>query len=186
MRPKSATGTMILCAFLICMFSGCATVPKGFLLPDQNVMEDRQLESRKYDTTDVKQITSAVVGVLQDMGFTVDESETDLGFVAASSQADAKNAAQIAAALALDVTAALFGAYAGSTAQCDNEQLVKVSVISQPTAEGNSTIVRATFQRIVWNMNNQISRVETVKDEEVYQKFFTGLSKSIFLEAHKI
>jgi hypothetical protein len=177
---------ILCCVGLCCILAGCVPPPKGFLRPSEGFMAERQLESRKYDTKDTVQITAAVVGVLQDMGFEIDESETELGFVAASSQADATNPAQIAAALALDITAALFGACTNSTSQCDKEQKVKIAVIARPTANGNATIVRATFQRIVWNMNNQISRVETVEDAEVYQKFFEGLSKSIFLEAHSI
>lgn len=167
--------------FLCLSLVGCASIPKGFLKPSEGYLEKRQLQMRQYDTTDEKQIITAVAGVLQDLGFTLDESETEVGLVAASKKADAKSKGQIAGAVIFDV---LFGS--NTTSQCDKEQKVKASVIAKPSLDGKQTVVRVTFQRVVWNMNNQISRVETISDPEIYQKFYEGLSKAIFLEAQKI
>ena len=169
---------LILCFFV----AGCATaVPKGFLKPSEEHLERRQLQMRHYDTTDEEKILASVAGVLQDLGFTLDASETEVGFVAASKKADATSGGQIA-------TAILFDAFFGSNtmSQCDKSQVVKASVITSLSLEGNRMVVRVTFQRIVWNMMNQISRVETVTETEIYQSFYDSLSKSIFLEAHKI
>ena len=172
--------------------SGCATVvPKGFLKADKACLENRQLEMRQYDTKDEEKIIKAVSGLLQDLGFILDNSETKLGFVAASKKADATSGGQIAGAVALDaigIAAALFGApcYTNAVSRCDKNQLVKASVIIQPSLDGTKTVVRATFQRIVWNMCNQISRIETISDAKIYQSFYDGLSKAIFLEAQQI
>jgi len=86
----------------------------------------------------------------------------------------------------LFLLSALAGAHSNNMAGCDKEQKVKASVITKPSLDGSKTVVRVTFQRIVWNMQNQISRIETIKDPEVYLKFYTSLSKAIFLEAQKI
>jgi hypothetical protein len=59
-------------------------MPKGFLKPPEDTLEKRQLEMRQYDTKNEEQILSATAGVLQDLGFTLDESETPLGLVVAS------------------------------------------------------------------------------------------------------
>jgi hypothetical protein len=174
-------------AVLLCVgLVGCATIPTGFLKPTEQPLKDRQLQMRQYETKDEKKIITSVAGVLQDLGFTLDNSETELGFIAASKRADAKNAGQITAAVALDVASALFGVYSHSTAACDKDQMVKASVITRLSQDGNKIVVRVTFQRIVWNMSNQISRIETVKEPTVYQKFYDGLSKAIFLEAEQI
>lgn len=177
--------------FLCLATAGCATMPKGFLKPDKNALELRQLQTRQYDTKDDEKIVKSVAGVLQDFGFNLDNSETKLGFVAASRKADAKNAGQITAAVALDVAglaASCFGVpcYTNSLARCDKAQLVKASVIVQPSLDGSKMVVRATFQRVVWNMCDRISRIETISDVPTYQKFYDGLSKAIFLEAEKI
>lgn len=177
----------ILIGFLIyALLAGCATVPKGFLKPSEKSLENRQLQMRQYDTKDEQMIISSVAGVLQDIGFTLDESETEVGLVSASKKADATSGAQLTSAIVLDVAAALLGSYSNATAQCDKAQVVKASVITQPSLDGSKTVVRVTFQRIVWNMSNQISRVETINEPQIYQKFYDGLSKAIFLEAEKI
>jgi hypothetical protein len=129
---------------------------------------------------------AAIAGVLQDLGFTLDNSETKLGFVAASKKADATSGGQMAGAFFLDLLAAAGGGHGNAMQNCDKSQVVKASVITKPSLEANKTVVRVTFQRIVWNVNNQISKVETINDIEIYQKFYDGLSKAIFLEAQKI
>jgi len=141
---------------------------------------------RQYDTTDQEEIISSVAGVLQDLGFTLDSSETKLGLVSASKNADATDARQITLALAADVLSALSGTHSNNMAGCDKEQKVKASVVVKPSLDGSKTIVRVTFQRIIWNMQNQISRIETIRDPEAYRRFYTSLSKAIFLEAQKI
>ena len=165
---------------------GCASTPKGFLKPSENYLEKRQLQMRQYDTTNEEQIITAVAGVLQDLSFTLDESETKLGLVSASKKADAKSTGQIAGAVFLDMLGALGGSYSNNTARCDKSQVIKASVITKESLEGKKIVVRVTFQRIVWNMSNQINRIETINEPDVYQRFFDGLSKAIFLEAQKI
>ena len=164
--------------FLCLGIIGCASIPKGFLKPNEASLEKRQLQMRQYETTDEEQILTAVAGVLQDLGFNLDDSETKLGFVAASKKADATNTGQVF------LLAFLGGANA--VANADSSQVVKASVITKPSIDGKKTAVRVTFQRIVWNMNGQINRVESINDAEIYQKFYDSLSKAIFLEAQKI
>ena len=178
----------LLCSSVVFLFlfAGCETIPKGFLKPSDNAVQSRQLEMKQYDTKDETKIITSVAGVLQDLGFTLDNSETQLGFIAASKKADATNGGQVAAAAFLDVLSALGGSYSNASATVDKVQHVKACVIVKPSLDGNKIVVRATFQRVVWNANNQINRVETISDKDVYQKFYDGLSKSVFLEAQQI
>jgi len=172
--------------FLCLSLAGCAATPKGFLKLHDDHLKHKQLQIRQYDTKDEKQIMTAVAGVLQDLGFTLNKSETELGLISSSKQADAKHAGQITGAVMLDVLAGLCGSYSNATSQCDKTQMVKASIIVRPSHDEERTVVRVTFQRIVWNMNNQVSKVETIKEPEIYQTFFDKLSKAIFLEAHQI
>ncbi|MFA4981959.1 MAG: hypothetical protein WC592_05765 [Candidatus Omnitrophota bacterium] len=189
---KPSNGPKIFLVIFLCLgIFGCATMPKGFLKPSEQSLKDRQLQMRQYETKDQEKIVTSVAGVLQDLGFTLDNSETELGFVAASKRADATSGGQIAAAVMADtlgIAAALIGApcYTNAVSRCDKEQMVKASVITQPALDGNKTVVRVTFQRIVWNMANLISKIETVKEPTIYQKFYDSLSKAIFLEAEQI
>lgn len=189
---RSGNALKISLALFLCLaMVGCATAPKGFLRASEQSLKDRQLQMRQYETKDEQKIVTSVAGVLQDLGFTLDNSETDLGFVAASKKADATSGGQIAAAVvadALGIATALVGVpcYTNAVSRCDKSQMVKASVITQPSLDGNKMVVRVTFQRIVWNMSDLISRVETVNEPTIYQKFYDSLSKAIFLEAEQI
>jgi len=171
--------------FVLCLclgIVGCASIPTGFLKPSEGYLQTRELQMRQYDTTDQGKILTSVAGLLQDLGFTLDASETQVGFVAASKKADATNKGQI-------FLMALLGGLGNNpqaVQQCDRDQVIKASVITKSSLDGKKTVVRVTFQRIVWNMGNQINRVETLKDPAMYQKFYDSLSKAIFLEAQQI
>ena len=172
----------ILFLIFVCLgIIGCASIPKGFLKPSETSLEKRQLQIRQYDTTDEVKIITSVAGVLQDLGFTLDDSETELGLVVASKAANAKSGGQIAGAFLFDV---FFGT--STTKECDKSQVLKASVITKPSLDGKKIAVRVTFQRVIYDMENHLKRVETVSEPDIYQKFYDSLSKAIFLEAQKI
>jgi hypothetical protein len=66
----------------------------------------------------------------------------------------------------------------------DETQKCRGSIVTKPS--GEEIAVRVSFQRIVWNENGQISRLERIDDPKIYQEFFDKLSKAVFLEAHEI
>jgi len=160
--------------------TGCqSTIPKDALVMTSESLATRQLQTRKYATTQEGDILSAVAGVLQDMGFNLSESESGLGVIVASKKRSAVDAGQQAAAV--------FAALLGVVTYTDKEQIMRASVVTRPYGEENRyTSVRVTFQRVVWNTAGQISRSEALEDPEIYQGFFDKLSKSIFLEAQNI
>ena len=182
MKKRPRYLKLFIVGFLCLVLIGCASIPKGFLIPAQDYLKTRELQMRQYDTTDQEKIITSVAGLLQDLGFTLDSSETQVGFVAASKKADAKNNGKI-------FLMALLGGLGNNpqaVQQCDKSQVIKASVITKLSLDGKKTVVRVTFQRIVWNMANQINRAETLKDPAMYQKFYDSLSKAIFLEAQQI
>ena len=177
------TIVVILCFLL----AGCAaSIPKDILKLSPQSLEKRQLQMRQYDTTNEEMILSACVGVLQDLGFTLDDSETEVGLISASKERDATDGGQVAAATFVTILAALGGSSSDVLQEIDDIQKIRISVVSRLSLDGKRTIVRVTFQRIVWNKRGEISRIETLDDPELYEGFFEKLSKAIFLEAHKI
>jgi inosine-uridine nucleoside N-ribohydrolase len=68
----------------------------------------------------------------------------------------------------------------------DQTQKIRVSLITQPSADGAASQVRVTFQRLVWDNHANVSKIETIDDPKVYQQFFDKLSQSLFLEAQRI
>jgi hypothetical protein len=175
---------LLLALSVAAALAGCATIPEDALKPTPDSLERRQLQSRRLDGISETNLLAASAGVLQDLGFNIDESETKLGVIVASKDRSAWNAGQIAAAVAL----ALFGAqYA-----VDKTQKIRVSLVTRPalaadgTPRADSQILRITIQRLVWNTDNQLSRIDSIEDPMVYQEFFERLSKSIFLELQAI
>jgi len=173
---------LISIVLLIFFIVSCqATIPKNALMFDKQTLNERQMQSRKYETTDEMKILSSCVSLLQDMGFNIDETEVKLGVITSSKMRDATNAGQIATAV---IVAVLFGGGVGAT---DKEQKMRACIVTNRSLEDDRyVVVRVTFQRIIWNTKGQITTSESLKDPTMYQEFFSKLSKSIFLEAHSI
>ena len=164
---------------LIFLINGCGGIPKDALSMNKATLEDRQLQTRIYETDDEEKILVACSALLQDLGFNLDESETELGLLVGSKERSAVDAAQ--------VTFSFICAMMGTYAPYDQKQKIKASIVTSPAGETETrTSVRVTFQRIVWNTDGQISRLERLNDAEMYQGFFDKLSKAIFLEAQGI
>ena len=166
---------------IISLFSvGCAVkIPPEALIWTQETLKERQLQTRRFDTSDETMVLQSVAGLLQDLGFNIDESETKLGIIVASKDRDATDGGQVVAA----VIVALLG---GGAMPIDSNQKLRASVVTFPASGGESMNVRVTFQRVVWNTQGQVTKSEGLKDPEFYKEFFEKLSKSIFLEAHEI
>src|ERR1041384_2265798 len=68
----------------------------------------------------------------------------------------------------------------------DRKQKVRVSLTTKRSdLNENDMIVRISFQRIVWNTNEKVTKTELLTDGKLYQEFFEKLSKAVFLDAHE-
>lgn len=171
---------LALCAVLTAVFSlsGCASSAKNSALQmTEPTLEVRSRSTRRFDTQDEKKILSASAALLQDLGFTLDNSDTRVGLIVASKDRSAVEAGQVAGKIAV-------GVLLGADVPVDKYQKLRASVVTKPL--GSSIAVRVTFQRTVWNDRNAVSRLERIDDPKIYQEFFDKLSKSVFLEAHEI
>lgn len=179
---------LLVLAFLSVLLMGCATGPSpGAFLASAEQMARRNIETRKYEGISEQDLITASANVLQDLGYTLDNSETKLGMLSASKQRDATNAGQVAAAIVI----ALLG---GGAMAVDSDQTIKVSLIVRPQQDTADNVVevgkkahfvRITFQRLVRRTNNSVY-AENLTDEELFTGFFEKLSKSVFFEGQKI
>lgn len=161
-------------------FTGCTGVPKDALKLNSSTLELRQLQTREYQTNNDTKILSASIGILQDLGFTINESEKRLGVITASKTRDATEAGQVAGAIAV----ALLG---GGAIEIDKIQKIRAAiVVNKSQVKKNSYSVRVSFQRIVTGTRGSITKVQTIIEPDIYQKFFNKLSQSIFLQGHNI
>jgi len=166
------------------LLAGCVTLPPNAFVVSQEQLARRQIETRRYDGIKEENLLIASSNVLQDMGFSLDNSETKLGLLSASKQRDATHGGEIAAAIVI----ALLG---GGATPISKDQTIRVALVVRPvqaTADNTPVdghFVRVTFQRIVRRTDNS-TYAETLNEKELYEGFFEKLSKSVFLEAQKI
>ena len=182
MQNESNIRWPALCLVLsMVFFLGCSSAPpKDAVQLRPTSLEDRQLQSRRFDTLDHTGVLAASASVLQDLGYALDVSNTELGVLTASKDLDAENAGQIAGMVVLAVLT-------GVSSSWDDDQKVRVClVINESLEEKGSSVVRITISRTIWNTAGQVTRAETIKEPVLYQAFFEKLSKATFLEAHEI
>ena len=180
-RIQKYSQTTIL-VILMFAFVGCETIPKDALKLSPESLERRTLQTRKYEGISESAILAASAGVMQDLGFNIDESETKLGVIVASKERDAREVVQVALSVFFKIMTF------GGEMPYDKHQKLRVSLVVRPADENDDKkhFVRVTFQRTVWNTENQISRIEGLDQPEIYQEFFERLSKAVFLEGHKL
>ena len=159
------------------MLFSCVSYENYYKL-DENYLSRRQMETARFETDDETTILSASANVLQDLGFTLDETETKLGLITAYKNREAMSTG---AQTALVVLAAL----GGTTPVYDTEQRIYTTLVSTKSKESKGYNVSVEFARIIWNNFNE-SRIEKIEDPEIYQDFFDKLSQSLFLTAHSI
>lgn len=169
---------VVLASFLIMGLTACVeTIPKEALNLSHESLQLRSMQTRRFNTSNESKLLVSSAGVLQDLGYAIDESETKLGVIVGSKDRDAVESGQVAGAIMMAV---LFGA----NVPIDKNQKIRASIVTTPVKVG--TKLRVTFQRIVWNNQGQVSKTESLDDPKLYQGFFEALSKAVFLEANKI
>lgn len=178
---------VITVAVAACFMSACQSMPDDAFRLSESALETRQIQTHQFYEVGDTQILAASMGVLQDLGYTIDEVERQLGVLSASKRADATNEAQVVGRVALDLASCFFTFLIA----CDNEnykktdkmQDIRLTVVVLPAPDSVTTrSVRVTMQRIVWDRDGRISQQATIADADVYQAFFVKLDKSVLLE----
>ena len=173
--------SMIGLLLAIFVVAGCQSTPpeRALQMPAASV-DVRQVQTRRFEQISETQLLAASAGVLQDLGFNIDESETELGLIVASKRQSVSNPGT-------ETMLQMLKLFADIEIPVDKEQRIRASLVSRPVPDATQQFfVRVTFQRVVWNTENDISKRETLDDPVLYQEFFDRLSKSVFLEAHSI
>jgi hypothetical protein len=151
------------------------------------------MQTRVFETPDAMELLSASAAALQDLGFQIEESVRDVGMLRAAKERSAREYGQ-------EITR-FFLALGGNRMPVDLQQKISATLVMRPLDEAQSRQeVRVVFYRVVWKGDGSVSRgqgqseyippgeqmMEMIRDATIYQQFFASLSKSVFLEAHKI
>ena len=173
--------------FLICLsisFVACQnSIFKDALTLSSESLKDRQLQTRIFEGIDEKKLLTASAAVLQDLGFTIDETEVQCGVIVCSRDRDVTETGAVVLSITLLVLSTLAGR--PTSFPYDEKQKILASLVTT-SADNQRTAVRITFQHVVWNSDGVISKNEQINDPQIYQEFFSKLSKSIFLVAQEI
>lgn len=175
--------TRAICASLCCLLllAACVSAPKPEDMRTTAFdLAERELQTRIFDTDDEKLVLDSCSAVLQDLGFLIDESEQQLGLLVGSKMRSAINPAEVTVSFILAALSRTSPIYS-------ERQLMRISLVTTPlSGERTGTSVRVTFQRIVYNNEGGVFKLETLGTPEIYQEFFDKLSKALFLEAEEL
>ena len=152
-------------------------VPREALMFTPESLADRQLQTRVFETDNEGKLLEASAGVLQDLGFTIDESEVRCGVIICSKDRDVTEIYDVGLSM---IASIFFIDYEYAT-----RQKVLASLVTRPL-EGKKIAVRITFQHLVWDTQKDLIKNERINDPHIYQNFFSKLSKSVFLTAQEI
>lgn len=172
MRPhfRPLAAILVLPAFLVACeqnpnWQNDAALKIGALRPEAAQIRERQ-------TTRIPANEHALLAeatqVLQDLGFTVEESAPEIGVLAGSKDRDATEAGQVAVQVVATVALMLVGVHYQPV--WDTDQVIRVTLTTQPQGARESGL-RASFERIVTN-NQGASRVEDLTAAEYSTGFF--------------
>ncbi len=179
------------------LLSGCVgPMPKveTFFQLTPESAQHRALQTRMFETPDEKELLSASAAVLQDLGFQVEESSTEMGMLRAAKERGAREYGQEI----MQGFIFILGAIGGKAVivPVDVHQQISATLVTRRSETDASRFsVRILFHRSVWkgqgNTGDQHippgqQSLEMIHDAKIYQQFFAKLSKGVFLEAHKI
>ena len=195
MKPFSDPARAALLASLLLALAGCGGVPIDALKLAPQSAQNRDLQTRRFDGVKETTLLAASAGVLQDLGFNLDESESKLGVISASRKLTSRrplHAGEVMKDLAwMIVLPTLGAAYTAIDAAkgVKEPQVVRVSLVTHggDATAPNASSARVTAQRVVYadERLTKIVSVEPLDDPLFYREFFARLSKSVFLEEQK-
>ncbi|MFC1678019.1 hypothetical protein ACFL3G_13290 [Planctomycetota bacterium] len=152
----------------VILCSGCGTdsIP-GMVLSEKDKqktqLETREMQTRTYQTQDKKLVMKAMLNVLQDDDYIIEQVNLDLGFFNAQKELNAER---------------------GKAHAIYKNQIIDVT--ANISEYGEETRVRVNFRVKVMNGIGVVVIVRQVDDPEYYQKFFSKVDKGIFIEKEKI
>ena len=172
---------------LVAVFVGsCTIIRTGTPDTEKTQLQIREIQTREFDTNDVKLVMKAILNVLQDDGYVVKNAVTELGLITASKELQISDKSSSDSDFWQDIFDNLMkgsgnkSRNTGQVAHFDKFKVVEVSV--NVSEYGARTKVRANFQAKVLDNEGQPSSIYTVDDAKFYQEFFSKVDKGIFLQ----
>jgi hypothetical protein len=182
---------------LLALCSGCVQPahPEEFFQLTPESAADRATQTRMFETANATELLSASAAVLQDLGFQVEESTRELGFLRAAKERSAREYGQDITRVVVWIltTPLIMGNSLPLMIPVDLHQKIAATLVARPiNPDATRYEVRIMFYRVVWKGEGMGGRdaippggqrMEMIREPTIYQQFFVKLSKAVFLEA---
>jgi len=174
------------------LLTGCAPEVSQMLTPPEDMLAQRQIQTRQYEFADEEQVLMACTGFLQDMGFQIDEGASRLGVVLGSKMRDANSLTPgQRAAVAVAALGLVAGGYTAPLALLLVDKMqakpvrIEVGIFTRKIGtSGDQVAVRIIFRETGYK-DGRPAPPHIIKDATIYQEAFDRLSKALFLEARE-
>ncbi|MFO0779718.1 MAG: hypothetical protein U0223_19175 [Nitrospira sp.] len=177
-------------------FIGCVaqTQPAELFRLEPESAANRAVQTRLFETKDGTELLSASAAVLQDLGFQVEESVREVGFLRATKERSAREYGQDITRFLVFLlsTPLMLVQQPPIVMPVDLHQKIAATLVTRPiNPETTRQEVRVVFYRVVWKGGGSSGqqgippgeqRMEMLRDPVMYQTFFAKLSKAVFLE----
>ena len=144
------------------------------VITPQTQLEKRQYQTRQYSNIPKPVLMKAMLNVLQDEGFIVNNANSLLGFISGAKEFSPKDKT-------IDIEKE-FGTKKGLLGAV----VAVVETTANVSEYGKEMRVRVNFKRKLLNAYGNAYKIEDVSDEQYYQNFFARVDKAIFIQKQKI
>lgn len=165
---------------LCCLIIGILPVEaakKEVVQSKKTQLEKREFQTRMFETKDKTLVMKALLNVLQDEGFMVNNANPLLGFISGTKEFDRKDKT-------ID-TSKEFGT-TGGVLYWSGVTVAMIEATANITEYGKQTRVRINFKRKLLNVYGNAQSISEIEDELYYQEFFVKVDKAIFIQNQKI
>jgi hypothetical protein len=140
-------------------------------------LEKREFQTRSYASGDKVVIMKAMLNVLQDEGFIVNNANPLLGFISGTKDFDVADKT-------IDVKKE-FG-HGKSKLNWHGVRVATIETTANITEFGKNVRVRVNFKRKLLNVYGNAQSISEIDDEEYYRDFFAKVDKAIFIQKQGI
>ena len=158
--------------FGLCMLSSCGTNSYDQGMVTQ--LQVRENQTRTFEDTDLRTVMKAMINVLQDEGYIVKNAVLDLGLLTAERDMD----------IELNNRTMFTSMFLGKETRTVQHSVVELS--ANVTEFGSDTKVRVNFQMRTFDNYGCITEVCHFMDDSMYKRFFSKVSKGIFLQSENL
>ncbi len=160
----------VFCVLLLISACAASTPPP----PKKTQLQIREFQTKVFEVDDQLMVMKAMINVLQDDGYIVENANVDLGLITASKETDVEDGWS------------KFFAQLGEGDQARWSKNLIIESSSNISQLGDRVKVRINFRGKVLDNQAGIVDVYSVEDENFYQDFFIKVDKAIYLQQQNI